>query len=272
MTGKSVTPLIDLPDESSFGEAMLALSPGRRAFVYGKVMLGLKNAEAARLAGYSDKTEHAIEVKGWQLAHSADVQAAILEVGRQLMRTEGPRSIKVLCEIRDDAKVKAGDRIKAASTLLDRAGFNAVSEHTLHVEHSLSENEKDRRILSLCAELGIAETEAKKFLIAPANFTDADYEIVGEPTPAQPMTEEEQRAAAQRERDNELRRQRRNMTPEELAEHKERTRAERSEKSKEKYAAHREPVDDLDKELADLLASIDAPPAEPEEDGVTDDE
>ncbi len=242
--GRPVTPLIPI-DEASLGPAMLALSPGMRAFVYAKVHLGLTNVEAGKLAGYSTRSPNSLEVHTSQLAHHPNVQAAILEEGQKLMRAEGARSIRTLVEIRDSATADNRDRIRCAVELLNRSGFHAVSESHHHEHVHMTEGEKDRRILALCAELGISEPEARKMLIAPTEMQKnaaGIYELPP-PEPAQEPTEEERRRAVYRQRENENRRRRRRMTPEEVAADKDRAReawAERLRCERAEHEARRE--------------------------------
>jgi len=89
--GRPVTPLIDVPDEG-LGQHMLALSPAQRAFVTAKVTFGVSNAKAARMAGYSAASPHSADVQGSRLAHNGLIQAATLEEGQKLARSEGPKS------------------------------------------------------------------------------------------------------------------------------------------------------------------------------------
>lgn len=185
--GRRTTPLIAI-DEASLGPAMQACTVGERAFVYGKVHLGLTNPDAGKLAGYSDRSPHALEVQTSRLAHSERVQAAILEEGQKLMRTEGARSIKVLVQIRDDPAAENKDRIKCATELLNRSGFHAVTETHSHQYSHMSEGEKDARILALCAELGLSPDEAQKMLISPSDM-QKNAEGVYELAPADPATD-----------------------------------------------------------------------------------
>jgi hypothetical protein len=229
--GRTLVPLIVVPDEGC-GPAMLVLSPPQRAFVFAKVHFGCKNAEAARRAGYSKNHPEDAKVTAYRLAHSDEVQVAIIEESRKIMSSEGPRSIKTLVDIRDDQRKEAKDRIKAAIELLNRGGLNAVSEHHLTVEHQMTDAQKDQRILALCLELGLPEASARKLLIAP-NAIDGEF------TEVEPDKTPEELARAERyARTNEREKQhaRRALTPEELAEHKQETLAERSARMKVRYA------------------------------------
>ena len=181
MTKPYALPAIELGEEADLGPAMRALTPRHRKFVVGKVMYGLSDVDAAQAAGYAEKSAYD---HTWRIAQRDDVQAAILEVGKALLRGEGARSIRVMVQLRDNQAVKPEVRLKAAIELANRAGFHAVSESNLNVHHSLSEAEMDRRILALAAEMGMTETEARKMLIAPAEFRKnaaGVYEIDGKP-------------------------------------------------------------------------------------------
>jgi len=253
--GRTLVPLIAVPDDGC-GPAMFALSPPKRAFVFAKVHFGCSNAEAARHAGYSKNHPGNAKVTAYQLAHSEEVQAAIIEESRKVMAAEGPRSIRTLVEIREDKKAEAKDRIKASLELLNRGGLNAVSEHHLTVEHTLTPEQQDRRILELCRELEVPDAVARKMLIAPEAI-DAEFtEVKPEPkTPEQIARAETYRRTNERERQAELRA----MTPEareaSKAEARERDRAER----KARYAEAQAARDGADMEgssegIEDLLA------------------
>jgi len=227
-TGRTLVPMIVVPDDGC-GPAMAALSPAQRAFVVAKVHFGCSNAEAARRAGYSKTKPGDAKVTAYRLAHTDQIQAAITEECRKVISSEGPRSIKTLVDIRDDKAKEAKDRIKAAIELLNRGGLNAVSEHHLTVEHQMTDAQKDQRILALCQELGLPETAARKLLIAP-DAIDAEFsEVEPEKTP------EQIERAERYDRDNELRRLRNTMTPEELAAHKRKMREEHRAEMKVRY-------------------------------------
>ena len=220
-------------DEGSLGPAMRALRPLQRAFVHYKVFYGLTNIEAYRRAGYSDNPGSSRK-GSYELAHSQGVQDAIEEETRKLMRTEGPKSVQVLVEIRDDKEVAARDRVKAATELLNRAGLHARTESTVNVSVQMTDSEKDKEILRLAKELGLGETEAKKLLISPDDFKQnakGVYEL--EPKPNRPSW---------RDTENERRRARSAMTPEEREADKARVRQEMAEYARDKgkriYAEH----------------------------------
>jgi phage terminase small subunit len=235
--GRPLTPQIIVPDEDC-GPAMLALNLAMRAFVYAFVHFGSNRAEAARRAGYSRNKQENAKVVAYGLWRRGDVQAAILEESRKVLRSEGPKSIRTLAEIRDNKTNEAKDRIKAAESLLNRGGLNSVSEHHHVVEHTLTDEQRDRRILSLARELGLSDGEAAKLLMAPENVVDAEFVEV-------PKTPEQVERAERYERNNEREQQtaRAAMTPEERERHKQAMRETRSLVAKARYEAAQEVQD-----------------------------
>jgi hypothetical protein len=227
-----IEPQVTIEDEGC-GPAMLALNTRQRAFVHAKTAMGLSNVAAAKFAGYSDRSPNAADVNAYRLSHDQRIQDAILEEGRKLMRGEGAKSILTLVQLRDNPQIEAKDRIKCAVELLNRSGFNAVSEHHEHHHVHMSESEQDARILALCAELGLSPDEAKKMLIAPADMTRNAAGIF-DLTPTEPTPE----PTPQRVRKTELQRIRRNASPEELQAHKEQIRADRVERLRSERAEH----------------------------------
>ena len=189
----------DIDPETGYGPAMRGLSPQWRAFVEAKVQHGLSNRQAAKAAGYADTSVNVLDATAYRLAHDPRVQAALHEETVKLMRAQGAKSVHVLIAMRDNPAVEAKDRIKCALELMNRSGLHAMTEQKVSVEHTLSDAEMDRRILSLCAELGIAETEARKMLVAPSKVkpllkaetiaTDATFEEVKPEDPNQVLDE-----------------------------------------------------------------------------------
>lgn len=227
----SKLPALPEIDVASLGPAMAALTPLQRSYVTAKVFLGLEDSNAARAAGYAESVAGHM---AHEIARREDVQAAILEEGRKLMRTQGPKSILALVEIRDDKTAKGADRIKAAIELLNRSGFHAVSETHQHTHVHMSEAEQDRRILALCADLGMSPDEAKKMLIAPADMqrnADGVFEL---PAAEPAELSADPRQVAKRE----TRRRRVDMTLEEIEADKRRVQADRAEQLRRERAEH----------------------------------
>src|SRR5207248_4437927 len=122
------------------------------------------------------------------------------------LRSEGPRSILTLVEVRDDKAAAPRDRIKAATELLNRAGMSAVSEHHHFVDHQLSESEQDKRILQLAKELGLDEANAMRLLVSPDEFkknSKGIYELEPKPAPSPERQKKRdlERVRQQRQRD-----------------------------------------------------------------------
>jgi phage terminase small subunit len=78
-------------------------------------------SEAARLAGYSEKTA---SEQGHQLLQKAHVIGAITEANHALISsTMATKSAALLEKFVDDETVSARVRLDAAKTILDRAGY-----------------------------------------------------------------------------------------------------------------------------------------------------
>lgn len=164
-------------NEDNLGPAMLVLNEAQRVFVHCIVFGGMSHRDAAEAAGYSDSSPEVLSAHGSRLVRTPRIQEAIAECAKQLLKTEGPASIRELIRIRDkgeDDKV----RLKAAAEILDRAGL--TGGHTIDVQHThrLSPTEQDRRIMELAKELGLDEANTQRLLIDPANIIDAQYEEV----------------------------------------------------------------------------------------------
>ncbi|HVM77628.1 MAG TPA: hypothetical protein VMU06_01325 [Stellaceae bacterium] len=212
---------------------MLALTPPRRAFVRAKVLFGVNNKKAAEMAGYSPASSHALENRGYQLAHDPLIQEALREESVKMMRSEGIRSLHTLINLRDDASVAPRERLRAAVEIMNRCGLHAVTEAHVSVEHRMTDVQKDRRILALAAELGLSDSEAKKLLIAPLEATkiaDAEFTVV------EPATDEERAAAAKREKHAAQERARYHRTPEQREAHRRQVNEQRRQRGKHEYA------------------------------------
>ena len=209
---------------------MQVLTPRQRAWVFHRVVNGMDAANAASAAGYPANTRRQ---RGYDMQHSPKVQAAVLEMSKQLLRSEGPRSIATLIAIRDDAEASPRDRIKCAELILNRSGLHAQTEHHETITHQLSEAEQDRRILAAAAELGLSPAEAQKMLISPQDFTKNAAGVFELDTPPP-------EPSPQQHRNNETKRRRRGMTPEQIAEDKERVMAERGEALRQQRKAEYE--------------------------------
>lgn len=237
------------PPSGDLGPAWNALtSDAHRTFVWCRVVLLMSQGTAARMAGSTATDGVNLRNVGSALDQRPDIKAAKEELVRGIGAAELPRVLGGLRQLAYGSKDEKV-RLAALRDLADRFGLAAVAQHHHTVEHTLTDAQKDRRILDLCRELGIAEAEARKMLIDPANVVDAEFsEIV--PDPVSP--EDEARNARRRELAA--------MTPEQRAASKADVRARRTTEQKAAYAeAQRAGQTDLEDFLEDDLADLLAP-------------
>jgi phage terminase small subunit len=141
-------------DDADLSPTMRSLTPKQREFVRW-VTTGITLKEAARRAGYSDKSQNGLEVTATRTAHLPGVQAAIREESLKVMNGYGPKMIAVLAGIAMDSEANPRDRISAASTILDRGGYSAITSHRVDVHHHQPSREEIRaRLAAACDELG----------------------------------------------------------------------------------------------------------------------
>ena len=134
------TAVPDLPeDHPSLGPAMRKLQPMQRRFVLALQMIGPAKGHykrAAIIAGYKDHTGNAASA-GWRLAHSSDVQAAMLE---EATKGGNAAASSLMAAILTDIAMnsnKDGMRLKAALALGDRFGMPAITEQRMTVTHEV---------------------------------------------------------------------------------------------------------------------------------------
>lgn len=156
----AVVPRIEI-DPADLGPAMAALTPQRRAFVRAKAQ-GLTNAEAARAAGYS---ENSLQWRGAQLAHANDIQVAIVEESKKLLRIFGPKAILTLVTIMEDKNAANRDRICAAKELMSRGDLAAITQANISVDVQLTSEQTQAKIAALCAELELGPEATGKLLL-----------------------------------------------------------------------------------------------------------
>lgn len=143
---------VALPED--LGPKMRALSSDmQRRFAYAMACGGLTQSEAAREAGYSDHLG-ADRVAGHTLMHNAKVLDAIEEASLLVLRSLGPIAVQAAKAILENPKHKAHARI--IETVLDRTGYAAKTEHTVHVNHSIDTTELEALARRLALENGIA--------------------------------------------------------------------------------------------------------------------
>ena len=129
------------------GPKMQACSERERLFVWHYVTAGDGNgAEAARRAGYSDKSEGA-KVKAHQLLHRDRVLAALEEVGKQMLRGLMIPAINATRKMISDPKHP--DHAKAVAQTLARLGFGEKSSIDVNVGGTVTVNHTDEAIEQL---------------------------------------------------------------------------------------------------------------------------
>jgi phage terminase small subunit len=158
------------PHVGKLGPCMEKLNPRQRAFV--DAMLDTGGADytrCAKLAGYVGG-EGGIRVTAHRLAHDERIQAAIQEQARKRMIGAGIMATGVLIDIAGNPAHK--DQLKAATSLLDRAGLHAITE-SKHTVHNTSDRaEQIREIAELAREMG---ADPVKLLGAHGVTIDADF-------------------------------------------------------------------------------------------------
>ena len=246
MAGREIVPLIPIPDPDDLGERMCACTVGERAWVIAKLETGGDNSECARLAGYSTSSPDVLKSTGYAIAHRQRVQDALLEQSRKMLKTELPRSLRTMIELRDDKKIKAEIRLKAAIEIMNRAGMGAIQKSQLTVTHELSEAELVQSIRVLSANLGFSEDIVRRMLLSAGTLKGNGEAIDAEFTVVSPPISDRARRAGSQERDA-------TAAPANVAKatqgRKHRIRAERTAAMKAKYAqaqtTGREGLEDL---------------------------
>jgi len=139
--------------EIVFGPAMLALTELQRRFVLAMASDPLGSAaDWAREAGYSDIKDGA-KVRAHHLLKNPAVEAAVLEVGKQMLATVGP----VLAAhglIRMASNPKHKNHARAVEMLANRVGLHEVQEVHVHRTDQTGEA-MIGRIKELAGRLGL---------------------------------------------------------------------------------------------------------------------
>ena len=197
MTEKTVTrPMtVVLPDEGTFGPAMLALPSDRqRAFVLALLEQGGRGGfqRAYIQAGYSGEGG-VVRVSAWKLAHDDRIQEAIREEAQKRLGGAGILATSVLVEMLNDDATKKPLRAKIAGMILNRVGLHEKTEHKVSVKKEMTEADKLAAIEKLAGILGVdAKTllgeqyslQADKQISKPAHdMVDAEFTVVEEVEP-----------------------------------------------------------------------------------------
>lgn len=165
---------------------MRALNSAKQRFVIAVLELGSTNySRAARIAGY--KEGPGIKVTAHRLAHNPKVIAALNEEAKRRLQASAPMAISELLKIAEtemDGRLK----LKAIEMILNRTGFNAISEHKIDVQHTYSDPAAIARIRDLSMQLGLDPT---KLLGTAGVKIDEDGQVIeGEFTEADSDDEE----------------------------------------------------------------------------------
>lgn len=162
-------------DQFEFGPKMRALSDKQRAFVMAMVEFpGVSNAEAARMAGYSDKAEGAKVVACRLMQDKKVVEALHEQAGKRLWAISLKAAARVdqLIDSEDDTVA-----LKASLSILDRVGH--APQQNINVHQHVTDNSGKaimERIHALAAKHGL---DAQKLLSKPAaidvEFSEVKY-------------------------------------------------------------------------------------------------
>lgn len=168
-------------DIENFGPAMQALTPERRLFVLTVLDAPTISYSAAYARCFPGaQSPGAIRVSAWRVAHDPRVLAAFQEEASKRLQAGAILGASVLIEIAQDPLHK--DRLKAASTLLNRIGLHEKTEHKTTVEHTLNSEQMIAEITTLAKTLGLDPAKligqnSPHALAAPT--IDAEFEEVG---------------------------------------------------------------------------------------------
>lgn len=166
--------LVRVPPEGKLGPAMLKLPPTHRAFVCALMELGPDPnfARAALVAGYDHSGS--LHQKATRLAHDQDIQAAIQEETIRRIGSHLPMATAVMIDLLTATETGAELRFKVANRLLALGGINPVIEQKITVTHTLTEEEKVKRIEQLAKQLNLDP----KQLLGHNKVLDAEFVTV----------------------------------------------------------------------------------------------
>jgi phage terminase small subunit len=177
MSGKPLTPLVNLLREIELGPAMQCLTEKQRNFVYAMIEGGgLNYTDAARAAGFEAGKEGSSQLRviGHRMAHDTRIQEAMREMGPRMLNAGLFIAAKFVLETIDNPQVEIKDRLKASEMVMNRTGMHATSEQKINVTHKNETTEQVRKeIAQLSKQLGV---DPKKLL--GGNVVDAQFEEV----------------------------------------------------------------------------------------------
>lgn len=131
----------------TYGPAMAALSERKRVYVWARAA-GKKRRAAADLAGYATgehggdpkKRSRILDKTACLLEQDPDIARAIAEVAGARIQAEAVASAQFLMGVMDDAKAPLALRMKAANSILDRAGLVGVQKIAVDHSHRHTDN------------------------------------------------------------------------------------------------------------------------------------
>ena len=136
---------LEVPDinEADLGPAMKALTPMMRRFVRAVQIVGHgKWMRCAAIAGYQGN-ERVLAVTGCNLARNPKITAALVEEGGYSLQMGADLAIANIIDIAQNPnQSKAGVKLKASLSILDRVGLPMKTEHTLNVKRDISDTEE----------------------------------------------------------------------------------------------------------------------------------
>lgn len=139
------------------GPAMRKLTERQRAFVVAAFEVGGSPqwyTEAARRAGYTGNP-NVLRVTAHRLYHNPAIQKAMKEMALSAVSAEPLAALAVLADIaHGEIPASASERIKAANSILSRAGMPETTEHKIKVEHSIDNNEAIEKLYRFAKLLG----------------------------------------------------------------------------------------------------------------------
>ena len=175
--GVSGTPTIADPDESTLGPAMLALTDAQRRFVMAMVFIGGTQKRCYLAAGYADTAHNpnAAQVSAYQLTQHPKIQAAMLEVGINMLGAARIPAAKFLIDTINNDAVEMKDRLKATEMVMNRTGMHAATEHKVAVTHiDKTSDEMVKQITMMAKNLGVDPQKLLGGAVVDAEYVEVD--------------------------------------------------------------------------------------------------
>lgn len=177
-----------------FGPKMRLLTPKRRAFVIAMQELGGQGngtnagregvrAQAARRAGYIGDQD-ALRNRAWLLVHDPEVIEAMKEFAFSSVAADVIDLTGVLSDIAHGViPGTASEKLKAVAMIFNRIGLHEKTEHTMKVEHSLTNDQALQKINNFSKVLGLDPVKLLGRIgvqVVEDRIIDAEFTEVGE--------------------------------------------------------------------------------------------